>query len=654
MTNQKLTDRTEVLSANDDDFTHVVQSGVSYKIKKSNLLYDNTITIPQDFDWSNIPSGYSDSIWNVIYDFDLTGLTVAFPKNVTIRFNGGKLSNYTELQFDNTEIISEKYEIFNSSGVFSGLVKNAWLPEWFGAIPNDDTIDDRIAFNKTMNACNELGGGVALFSDKYWIDSRLAGGYAVEVFSNTTVIGKGMYKTLVKVGDNLPLDTPVFLTNSASNVQFSDFEIDGNKSRTPIIGVPEDEGIDIKGGTNIRIFNMHIHDMHQDAIDFDEVSTVGDTFLIDNCILQDNGGFGIHNNFSDGVVSNCVVRNNGHTRFANTLDDSKYDIAGVDIRNGNCKIVDCLIENNIKGVSMTLGFGAIVKGNTIFNNGDVGISVGGIFLMTGTSNSIVSKNVIQGQTYGIKVIESRNALLISDNIIVSSGSNNAGIYIENTDGLDISGGSCEGFYSALITGSSGYININNLTLKGTQTGVRIETGVSDVDITNCYEDISTGAVGSVDLRGLVDNVKIMNNDFSKRQGVRMLNSGGNPFNCVISNNKTIAMTVVGTGHTIKRNIGYTDLDIDAFKVVDGVTEIDLKYQDSEINDTTPNTTLTYTFINSTVGHLATVTIPSGLASFPTLSSGTREDALVYDNTKQYYMNIICKTSGVKYFFTQIG
>ena len=38
MANQKLTDRTEILSANDDDFIHVVQGGVSYKIKKSNLL----------------------------------------------------------------------------------------------------------------------------------------------------------------------------------------------------------------------------------------------------------------------------------------------------------------------------------------------------------------------------------------------------------------------------------------------------------------------------------------------------------------------------------------------------------------------------------------------------------------------------------------
>ena len=80
--------------------------------------------------------------------------------------------------------------------------------------------------------------------------------------------------------------------------------------------------------------------------------------------------------------------------------------------------------------------------------------------------------------------------------------------------------------------------------------------------------------------------------------------------------------------------------------------IDLSVKESEYNQVTPLTGLTYTFTGSTVGSFAKVAIPSGLASYPTLTGGTLLSSPTFNVAYDYYMFIEYTSTGAEYFFTQ--
>lgn len=532
------------------------------------------IVIDDGFNWSTIPASYEGQLLDIRGTFDMAGGNISFPKDAQLYFNGGSISNYGTLTFNNT-LINANYQIFDGSGSFAGTLLSEAEPEWFGAISGDDTIDDRPAFQFTSDMLNDIGGGIFRIKGSYYLDSRDATGYAVEIFSNTTLIGEGIFKSRVKLGDNVPEDTPIFITNSASNLEFARFEIDGNKQRHSSTGTPEDEGIDIKGGSNVTIRNMYIHDCFTDAIDFDQVTNVGSSCIIINNIIKDCGGYAIHNNWTDSIVSGNVVENCGQQRF-DTLEllsnDTRFDVAGIDIRNNNAIITGNSIKNCVKGLSISQGNKAIITDNIFENNGDVAIGLGSLFLGSQPVNITISDNTMSDHIYGVYVEDTGDKCIIANNTIQTNGTNNAGIYVKDCTDLKIDGGTYQGFYSIQVINNSGELLINGATFKGTQTGVRIETGANNVIIQNCYDNIVSG-VGVVDLRGLVDGTIIKNNNFLNRQGVRMLNSGGNPSNSVIKNNEMTGMTVVGSGHVIERNSGYVTENRGTGSIVSGNSNV---------------------------------------------------------------------------------
>lgn len=508
------------------------------------------------FDWTSIPVSYSDSIWEIREDFDLSAANVTIPENVEIVFKGGIITNYGVITLDKT-VINANYKVFDGSGTFAGTLNTSIKPEWFGAIPNDDTVDDQLAINNATDMANDLGGSEIMLSGNYYVDSRRSGvDYIIEVFSNTTITGTGMYTTRVKVGDNVTVDSPVFLTNSATNVEFSNFEIDGNKIRTSSTGTPEDEGIDIKGGGNIRIYNMYIHDMFTDGIDIDKVSTVGNTAIIDGCIIKDCGGIGVHSNYEFTQMSNTIIDNCGHHRFQYGTGQVGYDACGADFKGNEGRITDCTIINNARGINIANHVRSILTNCTIKNNGEENVVVNSILSTNGPLDSVIANCTISNSKYGIYVRGNDRTVNISDNNIIGEGVDSAGIYIEDTVGvLNINNGTLGGYFGVQIANVTGYINVNGANFESTQSAVRIENATSNVTVKNCFDNISTGY--SVDLRGpSVSGVKILKNDFNNRIGVRMLYLGGNPSNITVKNNEMTGMTVAGTGHIIKNNTGY--------------------------------------------------------------------------------------------------
>lgn len=111
--------------------------------------------LTSSFDFSNIPTDYDNAIWEIRYIFDLANADVTLPENVTLQFNGGRITNYNVLTFDNTKIDAGLTQVFDESG-FNGILEAEFLyPQWFGA-KADNVTDVSSAFTEMFEALDEL------------------------------------------------------------------------------------------------------------------------------------------------------------------------------------------------------------------------------------------------------------------------------------------------------------------------------------------------------------------------------------------------------------------------------------------------------------------------------------------------------------------
>ncbi|MBG47375.1 MAG: hypothetical protein CML05_03695 [Pseudozobellia sp.] len=143
--------------------------------------------IPLAFDWQNIPEDYSNSIWEIRYDFDLAGQSIILPENVTIRFNGGVLGNGT-LRGDQS-IIETKTEnqIFDDLDL-KGSFGNEYLrPQWFGAAMTVST-DDREEFVETLLQAENIGAKILVDKDMF-LDLEEEGVKSIFLEDNTWIEG---------------------------------------------------------------------------------------------------------------------------------------------------------------------------------------------------------------------------------------------------------------------------------------------------------------------------------------------------------------------------------------------------------------------------------------------------------------------------------
>lgn len=97
----------------------------------------------------------SNTIYEVRYDFDLSGKSITIPEGCTLLFNGGSLSNGRVIG-RKTFIDAKLARIFNTNLVLSG----SWnateaYPQWFGALGNGSK-DDTEAIQKTINAFSNI------------------------------------------------------------------------------------------------------------------------------------------------------------------------------------------------------------------------------------------------------------------------------------------------------------------------------------------------------------------------------------------------------------------------------------------------------------------------------------------------------------------
>jgi len=127
---------------------------------KTGLGNTNTFKlIPSDFDFTNIPIDYDNAVWVISNEHNLGANTITLPENVTLNFQGGKLSNGI-LECDNTFI--EGFKGLNKDIELNGTIRGDVINfDWF-----DNEQSTKTELETFINGNNATFGTVPTISDK--------------------------------------------------------------------------------------------------------------------------------------------------------------------------------------------------------------------------------------------------------------------------------------------------------------------------------------------------------------------------------------------------------------------------------------------------------------------------------------------------------
>jgi parallel beta-helix repeat protein len=104
--------------------------------------------------------------------------------------------------------------------------------------------------------------GVGTFS----VQVPAGSAYGIEIPSNTTIVGSGWGKTVLKLADYAGEWARVIGTvQGATNITISSLEIDGNKAFNPS-QIVQNHGVMIAKANQVVVTNLYIHDTNGDAI----------------------------------------------------------------------------------------------------------------------------------------------------------------------------------------------------------------------------------------------------------------------------------------------------------------------------------------------------------------------------------------------------
>ena len=534
----------------------------------------------------------------------------------------------------------------------------------------DNTTDDTVAIQATINAAKLAGGGVVyLPTGRYRVNKTADlsvgdGKHALTLYSNVSVVGDGPYLTIIKPLDsalgNLPIlyGYPVGGDLAIENVQIRDLQVDGNKSRGGGV-MGEDEGINFYGGNNILLDNLVVHSNGQDGFDLDNY-TAGPSknITVTNCRFYENGGAAIHPEIENMVVSNCHFEENGHARAldANPLVAAyacAVDATGdsfvitnctfknnhVDILANNATISNCGFmnsssrtpikqnaagTNNISNCRITaLGSGSIgieINASNSFNfitNTTINAQGAGIKQTTG-GDLLIAGNTISGGVYGVQVLnQNSKRVSITDNRFASVSTTM--IRIESAGGGQATGNYSDQAVAVLIdlrSSTSNWLVASNYG-SGPATGVRCFSGGSNTIRDNHF-------VGGLDIQTASNRI------IGNRFGTLAINGGGT--SNVFENNE-IAGTVTHTSATYASNTWRGNYGAGVAGIFSGTTTLAAGASTIASAAVSANTKLTLTLktVGGTIAgqpHVATITPGTGL----TLDGGGASNTSVYNWT----------------------
>jgi hypothetical protein len=187
-------------------FLMMVVSGASASLSAQ------TIRLPQNFNWQQIPASYAGKTLEVIHPFSTPGLEIQLPQNSTLRFNGGSISGAKSITGNNTRILNPSNKpIFDLRTHFTGnFAKTVATPEWFGA-KGDNTHNDAPALDALLRNFRTIH-----LSGSYFITKA-----TIQILHPVSITGS----VTASIRGDGAADTRFIVKNSLTihNIRFSNF-----------------------------------------------------------------------------------------------------------------------------------------------------------------------------------------------------------------------------------------------------------------------------------------------------------------------------------------------------------------------------------------------------------------------------------------------
>jgi len=246
-----------------------------------------------------------DTIYEIRYDFDLNGNTINIPKNCTLKFEGGSLSNGT-MDFNNTKIYSSTN--YNIKTNVSGVILDFVFFNWFDVVPNSYEKKDKLKNNSVLSS---LLKSIAKNSTLYFDGATYVFDNSIIIDYNLNAIhlkGLGIRKTRLL----FPSSTAIDLING-SNMHACVFKDIWFEAKSKIINVVYNNPNDRCNAVNDNIF--------------DNVAFYSDTsdFLFGSVYNYNN--FIYHNKFTN-IAFHCKKNSACFSCIGNlgSIIDNCYDL----------------------------------------------------------------------------------------------------------------------------------------------------------------------------------------------------------------------------------------------------------------------------------------------------------------------------------------
>lgn len=397
--------------------------------------------LADDFDFANIPADYDNSIWEIRKVYDLNNAWIALPENVTLKFVGGKLTNYDYIQGFKTKIIAGFDNIFDGSGGLIGTWKiDKAYPQWFGATGNG--IDyDTTALQKTL----DLGGTVYVPDGTY-------------LFSKITLSVNG---TELKLSNNAVFSSTANLSN-AIEITADNCIITGGTLNVPAVF----DGTNTKWlyanifvtGVNTRIKGMTLNNVQKVGIGF------RDTYrcYVEGCTINGNyaGTWTEVETAHFGITWDAGGTGGTFVCDGNTINTCVQGIYVGNYSSAADETGIMLINNAISrcfnhGIYCGSGQGQLINNNNIYYCG-VGIAARTEYGAVINSNMIYlgKDDTVISDVVGMSLRECVNTI-VTGNSIVGDGQNSSGsLVIQNFANPNLSGNVITGNTIQLTRGIS--------------------------------------------------------------------------------------------------------------------------------------------------------------------------------------------------------
>ena len=328
--------------------------GMGYVILRKDKTFSEQIT-------------QSNTTYEIRYDFDLGGASVAIPENCVLKFDGGMLSNAI-ITGNNTIIDASIVQIFGEGiSLLGGWNEREGYPEWFGA-KADGTTDDSAPIQKALD----------YFSKIYFPAKTYA---ILQVFprSNSTII--------FSAGCNIVAAGPLTDTSGGVLAQrmidlrdVENVSIFGNNATIDMrrTDYPEEESgesrhcVSINGCHNVVICDLSANNSFGDGFCLGfPMSYNNENISLVRCKADNNRRQGLSIVDGENVfVESCLFTNtNGALPSAGIDIEPNYDSLAYHIN--NIHINNCECSGNLTGLLIA----ASLNISDDYNNRDVNIFV---------------------------------------------------------------------------------------------------------------------------------------------------------------------------------------------------------------------------------------------------------------------------------------